>query len=223
MSLSADRNTLTRLNGDISTLRKQEAEQMRKEADATKKVNAAMAKASRTSNASSSSSYVREAERESKKAEEAQGRRAQISGKIADKSRDLDRVQGLINKGEQAEQRKRLTEDTRRQKAYDRRIRDLESQLAERVASTVMPTLTGDEEGVVHDFLSHMHPKTRQALWTAWWQGRGTPDSTFGMTNSPLSGEIASGAKSIRAWEAHILAWSSCQIASSKNLGLNMN
>jgi len=156
MTIESDRNTLNRLNVDVAQLRKQEAEHMRKEADATKRANAAMSRASKASSASSASSYIREAERESKKAEDAQNQRAQISKKIADKSNEIARLQMSISRAEEAETKKRLADDARRQRAYDQRIRDLENQLVERAASTVVPALHADEAGRIHDFfISH--------------------------------------------------------------------
>lgn len=156
MSIATDRSRLNRLNSDMAALRKQEADQMRKEADASKRANAAMSRASKATSASMAASYVREAERESRKAEDAQNQRAQIGKKIADKSSEVARVQTAISKGEEADYKKRLAEDVKRQRAYDQRIRDLENQLAERAATTRIPTLKGDESGVVHDFfISH--------------------------------------------------------------------
>ncbi len=156
MSISSDRNTLNRLNSDVVSLRKQEADQMRKEADANKRANAAMSRANKSNSASSASSYLREAERESKKAEDAQNQRAQISRKIAEKSNDIARVQTSISRAEEAEFKKRLADDTKRQRAYDQKIRDLERQLEERVATTVVPTLQEDDAGRIHDFfISH--------------------------------------------------------------------
>jgi hypothetical protein len=156
MSLTSDRNALTRLNNDVAYLRRQEADQMRKEAEATKRVNSAMSRANKASSTSSASSYIREAERESKKAEDAQNHRAQISRKIADKAKEIARIQTLIRRAAEAESKKRTADDKKRQRAYDRRIRELENQLAERAATTVIPKLMGDETGRVHDFfISH--------------------------------------------------------------------
>ncbi|HYI63821.1 MAG TPA: TIR domain-containing protein [Allosphingosinicella sp.] len=151
-----DRSRLNRVNGDIATLRKQDADQMRKEADATKRANAAMSRAAKATSSSMAASYLREAERESRKAENAQSQRAQIGKKIADKSSEAARVQTAISKAEEAEHKRRIADDAKRQRAYDQRIRELEIQLAERAATTEIPTLTGDESGVVHDFfISH--------------------------------------------------------------------
>ena len=156
MSLATDRSTLNRLNGDMASLRKQEAAEIRKEADATKRANAALSRAGKATSASMVSSYLREAERESKKAEDAQGKRAQISKKIADKSDQIARLQISISRAEEAEFKKRSADDTKRQRAYDQRIRDLESQLAERATATVIPELKADEAGAIHDFfISH--------------------------------------------------------------------
>lgn len=163
MSLTSDRTTLARLNGDVAQLRRQEAEQMRKEADANKRANAAANSAGRTGSVSSATSYLREADRESKKAVDAQNQRAQISKKIADKSNEIARVQASISRTEEAESKKRLAdgkkriaEDAKRQRAYDQRIRDLENQLMERAEATVVPALRADEAGRIHDFfISH--------------------------------------------------------------------
>ncbi|WP_242127731.1 toll/interleukin-1 receptor domain-containing protein [Sphingobium sp. Sx8-8] len=156
MSLTSDRSTLNRLNGDVASLRKQEAEQMRKEADANKRANAAANSASRASSTSLVSSYFRDADRESKKAVEAQNQRALISKKIADKTNEIARVQASISRAEEAEFRKRLAHDSERQRSYDQRIRDLENQLAERAEVTIVPVLRADETGKIHDFfISH--------------------------------------------------------------------
>lgn len=152
MTLSMDRNRLNRLNADIAALRKQDADQMRKEADASKRANAAMSRAAKTSSASTAASYIREAERESKKAEDARNQRAQLGKKIADKSSELARVQASISKADEAEHKKRLADDAKRQRTYDQRIRGLENQLAEQASRAVIPVLAGDESGVVHDF-----------------------------------------------------------------------
>jgi hypothetical protein len=156
MSLATDRGTLIRLQNDIAALRRQEADQMRKEAEATKKANTAMARATRASSVSSAQSYAREAEREMRRVEDAQAQRAQIAKKIADKSSDVARVQLAIARGEEAEQKKRFADDRKRQQTYDSRIRELERQLTERASNTFIPSLPGDERGIVHDFfISH--------------------------------------------------------------------
>lgn len=163
MSLTFDRSTLARLNSEIAHLRRQEAEQMRKEADANKRANAAANRAGRAGSVSSVTSYLREADRESKKAVDAQNQRAQISKKIADKSNEIARVQASISRAEEAEAKKRIADDkkriadnAKRQRAHDQRIRDLERQLMERAEATVVPALRADEAGKIHDFfISH--------------------------------------------------------------------
>lgn len=129
---------------------------MRKEAEANKRVNAAMGRASKATSQSSASSYLREAERESKRAEDAQYQRAQIGKKIADKSGDVARIQAAISKAEEAEYKKRVIDDAKRQRTSDARIRQLERQLAEHAEKTAIPILWADDSGVVHDFfISH--------------------------------------------------------------------
>lgn len=121
-----------------------------------KRQNTAISRSSKASSSSTLATYNREGERESKKAGEAQNQRARISKKIADKSSEAARVQAAIGRAEQAESKKRIADDAKRQRIYDQRIRDLEDRLAEQAASINVPILRADAVGQVYDFfISH--------------------------------------------------------------------
>jgi TIR domain len=59
-------------------------------------------------------------------------------------------------KGEMAESKQHLANDVKQRRVYDQKIRELENQLLQQASMTFIPTLKGDESGVVHDFfISH--------------------------------------------------------------------
>lgn len=122
MSLSSDRSTVSGLTKEISDLRSKEAAEIRREADATKKMNAAQASASRASSASGKSSYLSTAAREAQNIETAQDRRARHSADIARKTQELSRAQDRITKAEEAERKASAAADAKRRK-YDDKVR----------------------------------------------------------------------------------------------------
>lgn len=87
--ISANQSHINRLTKEIADLRKKEAQETRKEADAQTKMNSANEAASRTSNISTRRSKLKEVECCYKALADAQKKRAEISGKISDKSKQL--------------------------------------------------------------------------------------------------------------------------------------
>ncbi len=125
MSLSYDRSTAGRITKEISDLRVKEAAEIKKEADATRRMNAAQTSASRASSLSSASSYLSAAAREAKNIEAAQDRRARYSADVARKTQELSRAQDRIAKAEEAERKAAAAADAKRRKDDDRARRDL--------------------------------------------------------------------------------------------------
>lgn len=161
MSIGMDRNNLNRLNREIAELRSSEAAEIKKEAEATKKMNRAVENAGKASSSSMSLTYKREAEREAKNIEASQSRRSHHSAKIASKSREASRIQERIAAAEAMERKKVIADSnkqqreySRNQKLYESRIRDLESQIL-----ALTPTASADLWGIAEDaydfFISH--------------------------------------------------------------------
>lgn len=164
VSISTDRSTLIRLNREIGDLRSKEVAELKKEADANKKANAALAQARKAASASSTDSYTRAAQRESKNAQAAQDRRVQYANQIATKSKEVAKVQDRITRAEAAQAKAQSASDAKqqvvhakRQNANEKRIRDLEAQLAQQAAAApAFYPIVAPGETEVHDvFISH--------------------------------------------------------------------
>ena len=122
---SANQSHINRLTREIADLRKKEAQETRKEADAQAKLNRANETAARTSNASTLRNKLREAERCYKALADAQKKHADISGKIADKSRQLKAYEERQAR-EDEKKRKKIADEHRKfireQAAHERNI-----------------------------------------------------------------------------------------------------
>ena len=125
MSLSTDRSALARLSKEISDLRVREASEIKKEADATKRMNSAQSSASRSSSASIASMHLGTANRERSNIEAAQDRRARYASDIARKAQDLSRLQERIAQAEEAERKATIAADTKRRRDDERARREL--------------------------------------------------------------------------------------------------
>ncbi len=125
MSLNNDRSTVSRITKEIGSLRSKEAAEIKKEADATKKMNSAHQSASRTGSTSMVSMHLSTASREAKNVEAAQAKRAQYSIEIARKTQELSRIQDRIAAAEATERKKTQAADTKRRQGDDRARRDL--------------------------------------------------------------------------------------------------
>ena len=86
---TANQNRINQLKREIATLRKAEAQETRKEADIQARINRANEAASRTKSIPTIRSKLKEVERGRRNLADVQKKRAQISGKIAEKSKRL--------------------------------------------------------------------------------------------------------------------------------------
>lgn len=175
MSLSMDRSTLARINREIGDLRSREADELKREAEATRRMNAAALSASKATSPSTANSYLSTASREQKNIEAAQEKRVRYSSEVARKSQEAGRLQERIARNEEAERRAAATADEKRRKAdekvrkdltaansklradYEARVANLEAQIAaqieERVSGTAPFALVSpDGEADPYDF-----------------------------------------------------------------------
>ena len=161
---SFDQGSLERVNREIIDLQRRIADEAKKEADATKRSSDAQAQALRSSSASTAKSYLSTAQRYSNDAQRARERRADYSTKLARRTEEASRLQQRINKADmdarrkEAEDRKReVAANQKRQRDAERRIQELESQLAERIATGVpLGNLVAEGESETYDvFISH--------------------------------------------------------------------
>ena len=127
MSLSMDRSTLARINREISGLRSKEADELKKEADATRRMNSAFQSASKASSVSTANSYTNTASREQKAIESAQANRVRHSSDVARKTQDASRLQERISQEEERERKSTMAADLKRRKADDKARQDLAS------------------------------------------------------------------------------------------------
>lgn len=158
MSVSISRSNIDRLNRDIAGLRTKIADEARREAEATTKINRAAEKARRTTNASMQNSAIREMERAQNDLERATRNRAQHEKAVAGKTTELLRHQTNLARAEEAERKKHDQSSRRTEQMREKRIRDLESQLlAQRVAvASSVAGIEGSEPPPECDcFISH--------------------------------------------------------------------
>jgi len=207
MSISFDRATEARLQREIATLQRSQSGEAKKVADATKKMNNAVASASSASSASSTQSYLNTAARESRNVEAAQSRQARIAADIAQKMERLTHVQDSIRKRADKERREQAAASERQRKSdadsikalqvgNDLLSRDLASLAAqmtaaiERQASEAIPFSVESADGSDEPydfFLSH-----------AW---KDKPDFVDGLA-------AAARAAGLRVWyDIHALKW----------------
>jgi hypothetical protein len=149
MSLSNDRSTVARIQKAISELQRKQAEETRKVAEHTKRMNSAMASASRSTSQSSVNSYLSTATRESKNIESAQAKLASYATDISRKTDELIRVQERVVSGEEKERRdtsaaydkQRKQDETARKK-----LQDANASLVKDVASLKAQILAAIEQ-----------------------------------------------------------------------------
>lgn len=167
MSLSSYRSNLLRLQKDISDLRNKEAAEVKKAAEAQKKINSALDSARRASSPSSAKSYLSTADREGRNLETAQTNQSRYSSQAASKLQDATRLQEQIAKEEENERRKAATADDKRRRdeearrksddqqrqrleaasiatnrAMQRRIDELEAQVSQQLNAQAVSTPT---------------------------------------------------------------------------------
>ena len=110
---SANQSHINRLTKEIAELRKREAQEIRKEVDAQAKINRANEAAARTSNDSTRRSKLKEVERSSKTLAAAKKKRAEISDKIAGKSKQLSAYEERQAR-ENERKRKKISDEQKR-------------------------------------------------------------------------------------------------------------
>lgn len=125
--MSINQSQINRLNKEIADLRKADAQEARKEADLVAKMNRANEAAGRASSRSTVQSRLREAERASGDLAAVQKKRAQIAGRVADKSKSLAGYEERRAADEQKARKKAAYEQKRlirEREAHERRISD---------------------------------------------------------------------------------------------------
>ena len=155
MSIETDRNTLTRLQKEIATLRKQDAAEAKKEVDANSKAAKAAQAAAKANSSSSMQTKLREAERYQNTAASSSKKRAEIAQKVAQKIEASNRLTDRITKAEATQRKKdqdRLTILTRDLERQERATKRALSKLASQSA----PSARVIPENAEYDvFISH--------------------------------------------------------------------
>ena len=136
---SPHQNQINRLSKELADLRKADAREAKKEADLIAKINRANEAASRTKSASTMQSKLKEIERASKDLASVQKKRADISGKIAAKSKDLRTYEDRQAREDEKARKKAADEQKkliREREAHERRLK---SDLTRRAQSVLTP------------------------------------------------------------------------------------
>lgn len=179
MSLSSDRSQLARLNGEIAALRGKEADEIKKMAEATRRMNSALDSARRTSSAATAKMHMSTAERESRSLQAAQKNQGRFSSQAATKTLEANRLQQRIARDEEGERKRaqsaserKQRDDTARQRrveaaaeansqAMQKRIEDLEAQVSQFVeaeastATSFQPIAPAGQSEAYDVFISH--------------------------------------------------------------------
>ena len=111
--ISANQSHINRLTKEIANLQKTDAQEIRKEADIQSKINRANEAAIRARNTSTFHNKLKEVERFSKDLAVVKKKRAEISGKIADKSKQLT-IYEERQAREDEKKRKKIADEQRR-------------------------------------------------------------------------------------------------------------
>lgn len=122
MSLAMDRSALIRLQKEIGELRTKEAGEVKKAADAQKKMTAAQASAAKASSGLRSS-YLSTADRESRALQSALDTQGRFANQVAAKTKEAARLQEKIMKEEERERKATQAADDKRRRDDDARRR----------------------------------------------------------------------------------------------------
>ena len=137
MSLANYRTTLSRLNKEIADLRAKEAAEVKKAAEARKRINIALDSARRASSPSSAKNYQSTADRENRNLQAAQDNQSRYSSQAALKIKEAVRVQDKIAKEEENERKKSASADDKRRRDDEaRRKADERNQKRAEAAAT---------------------------------------------------------------------------------------
>lgn len=179
MSLSSDRSQFARVNSEIAALRSKEAAELKKVAEATKRMNSALEAARRTNSAATAKMHSSTAERESRSLQTAQNNQGRFSSQAAAKTQEANRLQQRIARAEESERARTRSADERKQRddmarqrraevaaeansqAMQRRIEDLEAQVSQFVeaeasaADSFQPIAPEGQSEAYDVFISH--------------------------------------------------------------------
>lgn len=145
-------SNIHRLQAEIASLQKSEADLLSKEAAAQKKAHAASQAAAKARSTSTLSTKLREVERAKSELAAIAKKRAEIAKKLAGKNKDLSSYQIKQAKEDERDRTKVAAEQKRLLQQSEDRARSLRQDLA-RIASTPAPPLSADRE--FDFFISH--------------------------------------------------------------------
>lgn len=158
MSTSSSRSNVARTREEIARLEKEAAAEAKREADLNGKASTAQAAAAKASSISTAQSKLRDYQRALSDIAKVQQKRADLSSKIANKSKTLMQYQNQLERDEAAD-RKRLLENERKvQREREAHERRLTSEIRNRADVAIAQIERGvpQNNGMAHDFfISH--------------------------------------------------------------------
>jgi hypothetical protein len=152
---SLTQSQISRLTKDIANLRASDAREAKKEADLLAKINRAREQAARTKGGSMLETKMKEMARASSDLASVQKKRADLSGKIADKSKSLQSYSQRQTRDDERARKKVAEEEKRLMREREAHERRITNEIRSRAASPSSP-VPGDEAQDSHDFfISH--------------------------------------------------------------------
>lgn len=120
MSITSNRNSISRLNREIADLNKKMADETRKEAGITTKITSARSSITKSSSVTTVETKLKMIAKLTEEISKINTKKADLHKKLAQKESDRQRYQNALNKEEIAENKKREAE----LKAYEKRLHD---------------------------------------------------------------------------------------------------
>ena len=149
-------NQINRLIKEIADLRKTEARETKKEADIHARINRANQAASRANSVTTLENELKKIERSTAELATVQKKRAEISGKIATKSRSLNSYQERQAREDERERKKISDEQKRLIREREDHERKITSEIRGRaVTSRITTTSTEPDQANYGFFISH--------------------------------------------------------------------
>ena len=153
--ISANQGHINRLTKEIANLQKTDAQEIRKEADIQSKINRANEAATRARNTSILHNKLKEAERFCKNLVLVKKKRAEISGKIADKSKQLKTYEERQAR-EDEKKRKKISDEKRKLiREQEKHERNITNEMRKRVNFTLLSDSDTHVQGSYDFFISH--------------------------------------------------------------------
>ena len=152
---STNQSQIDRLTKEISDLRKTEAQQTRKEADIQKKISRAREALTRTTNHSVVGSKLKEMERACIDLATVQKKRAELSAKIASKSKSLHSYEERRAREEERERKKVAEEQRRLIREREEHERRVSREISRRRTLSIHEALDSDDPESYDFFISH--------------------------------------------------------------------